>query len=51
MDMFHEIYKEAIESVNKKLDRFNEMGSGWRLEIFLEINLNLARYQPIRGGN
>ena len=51
MDMYNEIYKEAIESVNKQLDKFNEMGSGWRLEKILEINLKLARYKPIRGGN
>ena len=51
MDYFNEIYTEAIESVNKKLDKFHEMGSGWRLEKILEIKLNLARYQPIRGGS
>ena len=51
MDIFQEVYEEQIESVNKKLGRFNEMGSGWRLEKIIEINLNLARYPPIRGGN
>ena len=51
MDMYNEIYIEAIESVNRKLDRYSEMGSGWRLERIIEINLNLARYKPIRGGN
>ena len=50
MDMYQEVYKEAIESVNKQLDRFTEMGSGWRLEKILEIKLNLARYKPMRGG-
>ena len=37
MDYYNEIYKEVIESVNKQLDRFNKMGSGWRLEKILEI--------------
>ena len=51
MDYFNEAYTEAIESVNKKIDKFHELGSGWRLEKILEIKLNLARYQPIRGGS
>ena len=46
MDDYNEVYSEAIESINKKLDRFHELGSGWRLEKILELNLNLARYQP-----
>ena len=35
----------------KKLDRYSELGSGWRLEKINTINLNIARYKPIRGGN
>ena len=32
MDIYNDIYMEAIESFNKKLDRYSEMGSGWRLD-------------------
>ena len=35
----------------KKLDGYSELGSGWRLEKINTINLNIARYKPIRGGN
>ena len=49
--MDNEIYMEAIESVNKKLDRFSEQGSGWKLEKIKGIHLTLARYKLIRGGN
>ena len=49
--MYNEIYMEAIENVNKKLDRYSELGSGWRLEKINTINVNIARYRPIRGSS
>ena len=36
MDMYNEIYMEAIESVSKKLDRYSELESGWRLKKLIQ---------------
>ena len=40
-----------MESINKKLDIFSELGSGWVFEKVEEIFVYIGKYKPRRGGN
>ena len=51
MDEFDECYCEAMGNVNEKFGKYLGESSGWVLDSISAINLNVARYNPIRGAS
>jgi len=45
-----EKFDEFIENTKGKIENWSEMGSGWVVERITIAYVNVARYQPLRGG-
>ena len=45
-----EKFDEFIENTKGEIENWSEMGSGWEVEKMTIAYVNVARYQPLRGG-
>ena len=48
---FEENYEEALDTINGKLGDYMGESSGWMMDSINAVNLNIARYNPIRGSS
>ena len=48
-DEFNAIFKEMSEEIAEKLDEFELNSSGWTLNAIKYVDLNINKYQPLRG--
>ncbi|KAL9954681.1 hypothetical protein ACROYT_G042247 [Oculina patagonica] len=44
-------FDKFIEKAKGEIESWSERGSGWVIERITEAYINVARYQPLRGGN
>ena len=51
MEEFDTEYGEAMDNINEKFGKYMGESSGWVLDSIRAINLNVARYNPIRGSS
>ena len=51
MQEFDTEYGEAMGNINEQFGKYMGESSGWVLDIISAINLNVARYNPIRGAS
>ena len=51
MEEFDEVYDEAMEKINHDFEKYMGEQSGWVLDSISSIDLNIARYKPIRGAS
>ena len=51
IEEFEENYEEAIDTINGKLGDYMGESSGWMMDSIKAVNLNIARYNPIRGSS
>ena len=43
-------YDDYVEKMKEKIESWSENGSGWEVDTIMEVYVNVARYQPLRGG-
>jgi len=43
-------FDEFIETAKGEIEHWSEKGSGWEVEKLQIVYVNVARYQPLRGG-
>ena len=48
---FDQTYEESINQIEKKVDEFVHMGSGWIFDYCKQIDLHVFKYSPPRGGS
>ena len=46
-----EVLRRAIDEFNGQIEAWSQRGSGWVVETVLGAYVNVARYQPFRGGS
>ena len=51
IEEFEENYEEALDTINGKLGDYMGESSGWMMDSINAVNLNIARYNPIRGSS
>ena len=51
MDILKPLLNQFIDEVKGKIEAWSERGSGWMMDKILEAFINVARYQPMRGGS
>merc|ERR1711954_67556 len=51
IEEFEENYEEAFDTINGKLGDYMGESSGWMMDSIKAVNLNIARYNPIRGSS
>ena len=51
IDEFEANYENALDYINSKLGNFMTDGSGWMMDSIKHVNLNIAKYTPIRGSS
>ena len=51
IEEFEENYHEALDTINGKLGDYMGESSGWMMDSIKAVNLNIARYNPIRGSS
>ena len=51
MEDFDNEYDEAMSDINEIFGKYRGEQSGWVLDEIRAINLNVARYNPIRGAS
>ena len=49
MEEFDTVYDEAMDKIKQDFEAYIGEQSGWVLDEISSINLNIARYKPIRG--
>ena len=49
-DLLNQIIDQFIDLVRGKIEGWSERGSGWVVDEILEAFINVARYNPLRGG-
>ena len=49
-DLLNQIINHFIDLVRGKIEGWSEKGSGWVVDEILEAFINVARYEPLRGG-
>jgi len=49
-DLIKQKFHEFIENAKGEIEHWSEMGSGWAVERIQIAYVNVARYQPLRGG-
>ena len=50
-DTLNHALNEFIDQVKGEIEAWSERGSGWIMDKILEAFINVARYQPVRGGS
>ena len=48
-DDFNQIYREMSADITKKVDEFAANSSGWSLNKIKYLDLNISKYEPMRG--
>ena len=51
MDIIKPLLNQFIDDVKGEIEAWSERGSGWIMDKILEAYINVARYQPMRGGS
>ena len=51
IDILNHALNQFIDEVKGEIEDWSERGSGWILDKILEAFINVARYQPMRGGS
>ena len=51
MDMLTPSLNQFVDEVKGEIEAWSERGSGWIMDEILEAFINVARYQPMRGGS
>ena len=51
MDILTPTLNQFIDEVKGEIEAWSERGSGWIMDKILEAFINVARYQPMRGGS
>ena len=51
MDILEPSLNQFIDEVKGEIEAWSERGSGWIMDKILEAFINVAQYQPIRGGS
>ena len=51
MDILTPTLNQFIDEVKGEIEAWSERGSGWKMDKILEAFINVARYQPTRGGS
>ena len=49
IEQFDTEYDQTIDNINEKFVKYTGEQSGWVLDEIRAINLNIARYNPIKG--
>ena len=47
----NEIFDEACRKILLDLEEFQEVGSGWTLREIIHLNVNINKYNPLRGNS
>ena len=50
-DIIKPLLNQFIDQVKGEIEAWSERGSGWIMDKILEAYVNVARYQPMRGGS
>ena len=50
IDTLNHVFNQFVEEVRGEIENWSERGSGWVVDEILEAFINVARYQPLRGG-
>ena len=50
IDTTNHIFDQFVDEVRGEIEAWSERGSGWVVDEILEAFINVARYQPLRGG-
>ena len=50
-DIIKPVLNQFIDQVKGEIEAWSERGSGWIMDKILEAYINVARYQPMRGGS
>ena len=50
IDTTNHIFEQFVDEVKGDIENWSERGSGWVVDEILEAFINVARYQPLRGG-
>ena len=51
MDTLNHLLNEFIDHVKGEIEAWSQSGSGWAIDEILEAFINVAQYQPLRGGS
>ena len=51
MDILTTLLNQFIDEVKGEIEAWSERGSGWIMDKILEAFINVAQYQPMRGGS
>ena len=51
MDTINHLLNQFIDEVKGEIEAWSERGSGWIMDKILEAFINVAKYQPMRGGS
>ena len=51
IDIIKPVLNQFIDQVKGEIEAWSERGSGWIMDKILEAFINVARYQPMRGGS
>lgn len=50
-DKFEEIFHSKIAKIRKEMEEFQERDSGWTLVQLLRLQINLCKFQPLKGAS
>ena len=50
-DIIKPLLNQFIDQVKGEIEAWSERGSGWIMDEIMEVYINVARYQPMRGGS
>ena len=51
METLNHALNQFVDEVRSEIEAWSERGSGWVVDEILEAFINVARYQPLRGGS
>ena len=46
-----EIYDRAVQTIEERIQNFNQRGSNWRFERVLSLDIHFTDFQPLRGSS
>jgi len=50
IDTLNHVFNQFVDEVRGEIEAWSERGSGWVVDEILEAFINVAQYQPLRGG-
>ena len=50
IDTLDNVFNQFVDQVRGEIEAWSEKGSGWVIDEILEAFINVARYNPLRGG-